>query len=141
GVGRQAGHVRGRLPARLEHGLDILPARDRVVVVVDGLAGGGIPGVEAAGGTRRAPGAVEQDRLQVGGGTHDTGFSRVSPSMSMRTTSPDRRVKSSPGTMPVPVNRNTPPGWRSSRSSQPASSSRPRLICEVRVPPEKALAP
>src|SRR5690606_11766969 len=124
GFGRQARHLRGGGVAGLEHGVDVVPARDRIGVFGDRLAGGRVVGVEAPfGRPGLAPGAIDQYRLQFGGGGHDTGFSRISPSMSMRTTSPELRVKSSPGTMPVPVNRNAPEGWRSSRSSQPASSA------------------
>src|SRR5690606_40998321 len=70
---------------------------------------------EAAGRRGRLdPAAVDEDGLQVL--AHCTGFSRTRPSISMRTTSPDCRVKVSSGTMPVPVNRKAPKGKDSSRT-------------------------
>src|SRR5690606_17407653 len=102
--------------AGFEHGVEVFPAGDREIVAVEFQLLGGIPGAEASGrGVGRGPAAVEQDGLQVGL-AHCTGFSRTRPSISMRTTSPDCRVKDSSGTMPVPVNRKAPNGNDSSRN-------------------------
>ncbi len=63
------------------------------------------------------------------------------PSIVIRTRSPDFRLKSSGGTMPVPVNKMTPLGKRLSRPSQSIRSSKRRAILAMLVSPAKILAP